>query len=118
MISKEAIDYLYKKTKRPKEGFSETFLTQISEKCSKYHKLQFNDGYMIIGALEEYNPFRKIKISAIRGIVELDVVIAVVLNTSIIFFNNHTGKIDINIRSAHQKKISFLQRLTQFFHKN
>lgn len=118
MISKEAIDYLYKKTKRPKNGFSETFLNQISEKCGKHHKLQFKDGYMIIGSLEEYNPFRKIRISAIRGIVELDVVIAVVLNTSIIFFNNHTGKIDINIRSAQPKKTSFFRKLTQFFRKN
>lgn len=100
MINKDVIQYLYKKAKRPTKEFKKEFLDTISEKCGKFHHVKFTDEYMIIDDLDTHNPFRSIRLSCIRRIEEIGEHIAVVLNSCIILFNNHTGKISINLRNS------------------
>ncbi len=103
MISKEGIKNLYK-AKQPAGGYSEYFLTQICTKCHKHFKLEIRDGFLIIGQLDDCNPFKKIKYSCINSIQDLGDEVVVVLNTCIIIFNSITGKININIRQLDDDK--------------
>lgn len=58
---------------------------------------------MVIGTLDTNNPFRRIKFSCIQNIEDLGDEVAVVLNPCIIFFNNITGKININLRNEQRR---------------
>lgn len=100
MISKDVIQFLYKKAKHPTKEFNKEFLDAVSEKCGKFHHVKFTDEYMIIDDLDTQNPFRNIRLSCIRRIEEIGEYVAVVLNSCIILFNNHTGKISINLRNS------------------
>lgn len=108
MISKEGIRCLYR-SKRPSGGYSDEFLQSICEKCQKFHRIEIKDGFLVIGALDTNNPFRRIKFSCIQSIEDLGDEVAVVLNPCIIFFNNITGKININLRNE-QRRATIIRR--------
>ena len=55
-------------------------------------------GCMIVGVLDYDNPFRRIRLSCIKGFKIVDNEVAVVMEQSILFFNNSTGAIKINFR--------------------
>ena len=118
MISRAGIRSLYK-AKKPEDGYSVQFLNMICDKCNKYHKLEFKDGFMIIGSLDHCNPFKRIRLSCIKSIQDLGDEVAVVLSTCIIIFNNITGKISINIRSDKMNGgCPFLQKIASLFRRN
>lgn len=102
MINKEGIRYLYH-SKRPADGYSDEFLQSICEKCRKFHQIEIKDGFLEIGTLDMNNPFRRIKFSCIQNIEDLGDEVAVVLKPCIIFFNNITGKININLRNEQRR---------------
>ena len=52
MMNKTSIKYLYKHTKRPKNGFPASVLDKITEECSQFHKISFDKDKMTI-ALQE-----------------------------------------------------------------
>lgn len=116
MINKDVIQFLYKKAKHPTKEFNKEFLDAVSEKCGKFHHVKFTDEYMIIDDLDTQNPFRNIRLSCIRRIEEIGEYVAVVLNSCIILFNNHTGKISINLRNSIGNKSCTTNPFKRLFH--
>lgn len=102
MINKVTIKYLYRHTHRPKNGFSASLLNQVVDSCGKFFKIVFEDGYMIVGAFDVDNPFRRIRLSCIKGFRIVDNEVAVVMDQSILFFNNATGAVKINFRCSEE----------------
>ena len=117
MVSKDGIKKLYRK-KAPSGGYSKEFLQGICDKCSKFHKLRIADGNLVIGALDESNPFRSLRLSCIKSIEDLGDEEAIVLGPCILFFNNVTGKININFRrNRFRDKLEYLRiKLYCLFH--
>lgn len=118
MISKDGMKRLYK-IKAPSGGYSKEFLQGICDKCSKYHKLHIADGNLVIGALDEKNPFRSLRLSCVKSIEDLGDEVVVVLEPCILFFNNVTGIININFRrNRFRDKLEYLRiKLCSLFHK-
>jgi len=112
MINKVAIKYLYKHTKRPKDGLPKEKLEEVCRLCEEHFKISFDDEFMTIGSLDDCSPFKKIRISCIRGFEIADCEVAAVLNYCILFFNNRTGTIKINFKT---EGIGFWQRLKLWF---
>lgn len=112
MINKVAIKYLYKHTKRPKDGLPESKLKEVCEKCSHFFQISFDNEFMTIGSLDDCSPFKQIRLSCINGFEIIDNEVAAVLNSCIIFFNNQTGAIKINIKTESK---SVWQRLKMLF---
>lgn len=98
MISRITIKYLYKHTHRPKDGFHDSLLRKVADCCREHFKVAFEDGCMIVGVFDYDNPFRRIRLSCIKGFKIVDNEVAVVMEQSILFFNNSTGAIKINFR--------------------
>ncbi len=98
MINRITIKYLYKHTHRPKDGFHDSLLRKVADCCREHFKVAFEDGCMIVGVLDYDNPFRRIRLSCIKGFKIVDNEVAVVMEQSILFFNNSTGAIKINFR--------------------
>ena len=112
MINKVAIRYLYSHTRRPANGFSRDLFTQVENCCHEFFKISFNENYMTVGSLDEGNPFKRIRLSNINGFKIFDKEVAVIMERSIIFFNNRTGSMKINFRASGQ---SWWQRLKGWF---
>lgn len=108
MVNKRTIKYLYKNIRRPKNGLSRRLLTEVEDCCRECFNITFDNEQMTIGALEESNPFRNIRLSSINGFKIVGSEVAVVMEYSILFFNNATGAIDVNIREPEE---TFFQRL-------
>lgn len=98
MINRITIKYLYKHTHRPKDGFHDSLLRKVADCCREHFKVAFEDGCMIVVVLDYDNPFRRIRLSCIKGFKIVDNEVAVVMEQSILFFNNSTGAIKINFR--------------------
>ncbi len=113
MMNKTSIKYLYKHTKRPKNGFPASVLDKITEECSQFHKISFDKDKMTIGALDDGNPFKYIRLTCINGFEIIDHVVAVVMHTGIIFLNNENGSIRIHFKKERQ---SVWSKIIQWFH--
>ena len=73
-------------------------LRNVADCCREHFKVAFEDGCMIVGVLDCDNPFRRIRLSCIKGFKIVDSEVAVVMEQCILFFNNSTGAIKINFR--------------------
>lgn len=113
MLNNEAIRYLYRHAKRPAGGFTDEFLARVCNLCQNFHCLKFEGSFMTITSLETTNPFRKIYMPSIKGIEILDTDVAIVTHTCIIFFDNHTGEISVNIRKTNNERLISVQMYMQ-----
>ncbi len=108
MVNKRTIKYLYKNIRRPKNGLPRKLFAEVEERCRECFNITFENGLMTIGSLDECSPFRNIRISSINGFKIAGNEVAVVMEQSILFFNNATGTIDVNLREPEE---SFFQRI-------
>ena len=99
MISKEGIRNLYK-AKPPRHGYTAEYIQGICKKCHKNFQTDFVDGNIIIGSLDNHNPFRHISYSRIKSMHDLGDEVAIVLSSCILFFDNISGKINIHVRTT------------------
>lgn len=112
MINEVSIKYLYKHTKRPKDGFPVTLLEEVERKCAEHFDLSFEDGLMVIGSLSDSNPFKRIRMSCIKGFEIIDCEVAAVIDHCIIFFNNADGTIKVNMK---KESMPFWRRVAEPF---
>lgn len=100
MINKVTIKYLYRHTHKPKDGFKKSLLDEVAECCREHFDVAFKDGFMEVRALDADNPFRHISLRNIRGFKIVGSEVAVVMERSILFFDNATGSVKINFRCS------------------
>lgn len=100
MINKVTIKYLYRHTRKPKDGFKESLLEEVAECCKEHFDVAFSNGFMEVRALEADNPFRRIRLNNIQGFKIVGNEVAVVMVRSILFFDNATGAVKINFRCS------------------
>lgn len=92
MINRITIRYLYKHTHRPKDGFHDSLLRKVADCCREHFKVAFEDGCMIVGVLDYDNPFRRIRLSCIKGFKIVDNEVAVVIGAvHTVFQQQHRG---------------------------
>lgn len=85
--------------------------------------MEIIDGDILIGSLDSHNPFRRIDFSRIKSIHDLGDEVAIVFSSCILFLDNNTGKINMNVRTTRNEIIinkinTLLNRLASFFRPN
>lgn len=114
MVSQKVIEQLYKRYSSHPKDIS-VYLNRLRESMdilAALHKLELNDTDIVIGALDEDNPFRVIPIDRIYGIESFDRNIAIILRTCVLFLNKENSNINVHIKPH---KISLWMRIKSFF---
>ncbi len=99
MVTEQVIKEIYKKFKKPSKNPKELNLDYFLEILKGHHKITVAEpGEVIIGNLEEFNPFRRFLIRSLTAILEFDKVIAFVFRNHILFLGKDDESIRVHIR--------------------
>ena len=104
------IKSLYKRFRRRSASLDLRRLDLLCDNIIDRRGLELNDDRIVFTAMPANAPLRSIRLDHIRGVAEVEQCLAIVLHSSIIFFNRSTLQI-----SVHIKQPSLLDRLMNFF---
>lgn len=76
------------------------------------HKIELTDKNIVIGALDEDNPFKVIPLDRIYGVELFDRNVAIILRACILFLNKENPNINVHIKPH---RISLWMRIKSFF---
>lgn len=105
MITDEVISEIYKKFRKPELDDSELNLDFFVD-LLRHHDMQVSGDEIVIGNLEEFNPFRRFLKRSLTGIIDFDKVVAFVFRNHILFLGKEEDTIRVHIKPAQKK--SFL----------
>lgn len=110
MITSKVIDEIYKNFKKPPKHKSQLQLEHYIEQLAPHHLLSLSeDGEeIIIGDLDDFNPFKRFLVNRLTGIVEFDKTVAFAFDNHIIFLDKDTNEMRVHFKS---EKRSLLSRL-------
>lgn len=99
MITEQVIREIYKKFKKPNRKPEDLNLDHFVNLLRNNHIITVSEpGEVIIGNLEEFNPFRRFLIRSLTGILEFDKVVAFVFKNHILFLGKEDDSIRVHIR--------------------
>lgn len=113
MITKEVIKDIYKEYKKPVGNVEDLRLPLFIKQLSTHHSLKLEDGEIIFEDMEEYNPFRRILVRNLHGVIEFDRFIAFIFPNHILFLGKRSPELHVHFKpeeEEHEKK-SFFKRL-------
>ena len=102
MITDEVIKEIYKKFSKPERDESELNLDFFVDLLKEQHEI-------VIGKLEEFNPFRRFLKRSLTAVLEFDKVVAFVFRNHILFLGKDEDTIRVHIKPSPKK--SFFGRL-------
>lgn len=112
MITKKAIDEVYKKYRKKPAGIDALNVGLLFDSISQVHGLEIVDEKIVIGSIDEKSLLHKIALSRVYGIVNFEETVAIVLHSSIVFLNKLEPKVSVHIKP--QPK-TFLQKVKMWF---
>lgn len=115
MISKKAIDSIYKLHSTAPESPDCLDIMLLFEKIHPDHKIEIDGENLIINSVEQWSPFHRIPLDRIFGIVDFEENVAVVLRNSIIFLGKRVPCVNIHIKPP---KDSFMDKVKSMLSKN
>lgn len=80
----------------------------LFEDVADKHALMLDEGYLTINSLPPDNPFHRIALKRIHGIINFEEDVAIALHSSIIFLSKKDSRVNIHIK---QQKPSFMDRI-------
>lgn len=105
------IQSLYKRFNRRNASLDERRLDLLCDNIVDQHGLELNDDSIVFTAMPNGAALRSIRLDHIRGVAEVGELLAIVLHSSIIFFNRQTLQTSVHIKPA-----GLLDRLRGIFH--
>lgn len=110
MITREIVDTLYKKYKKPPKSVDLLNLSLLFDYAATHHNIFINPETeeLTIGSIDPTSPFHALPIKRINAIVPFEEWVAIVMPASIIFLNRKNSKAAIDIKPL---KPSLLDRL-------
>lgn len=112
MISKKAIDSIYKQYSKLPESPDCLDIILLFESAHPGHCVEIDGDELVINSVEEWSPFHRIRLDRIYGIVEFEETIGIVLHSSIIFIGKRSKDVNIHIK---QEEPSFMERIRAMF---
>ncbi len=109
MITDEVIKEIYKKFSKPERDESELNLDFFVDLLKEQHDIRVIDNEIVIGKLEEFNPFRRFLKRSLTAVLEFDKVVAFVFRNHILFLVKDEDTIRVHIKPSPKK--SFFGRL-------
>lgn len=108
MVTKKVIESLYKMCKNRPESPDDLDIALLFEDVADKHALMLDEGYLTINSLPPDNPFHRIALKRIHGIINFEEDVAIALHSSIIFLSKKDSRVNIHIK---QQKPSFMDRI-------
>lgn len=112
MITKEAINEVYKKYRKKPKTADCLDIALLFDSVSDVHNLEIINNDILIGSIDATSFFYKISLSRIHGIVNFEETVAIVLRSSIIFLNKLEPKVSIHIK---QQPETFWAKIKMWF---
>lgn len=98
-------------------AFPDELLSKVAAKCYDFFKLSFSDGFMIVGSMNNKCPFKKIRLSGIKGFRISEKYVAIVMDSYVMLLDNNTGDVKVALKASR----NFLQKikcsLLRFLHR-
>lgn len=116
MITKEVIRDIYKEYKKPNANTEELNLPYFLELLAPHHNLGYDGEEIVFEDMDEFNPFRRILVRNLHGIIEFDKNVAFVFPNHILFLGKRSPELHVHFKPEDEepKKKSIFDRL---FHK-
>lgn len=109
---KQLINSLYKRFNRRPASLDERNLRLLADYIVDERGIMLEDDCLVFTGAGPASPFREILLENINGVADIGRLIAIVLNSSIIFFHKETHAISVHLRplSAWQRLLGRLRR--------
>lgn len=104
MITEKVIKEIYKKFSKSPKNIDDLRIPYFIE-LLKHHQLQYANDELIIGSLEEFNPFRRLLGRRLRGILEFDRHVALVCPSHILFLGKKDNSVQVHMKPEKQENI-------------
>ena len=95
---RKLIDSLYKRFNRRSASLDDRRLDLLCDNIIDRRGLELDDDCIVFSAMEPDAPLRSIRLDHIHGVAELGDVLAIVLHSSIIFFNRRTLRTTVDLK--------------------
>lgn len=97
MITSKVINEIYKKFRKAPLDIEVLRIPYFTE-LLKHHDLKYENNELIIGALDEFNPFRRLLGRRIFGIIEFDKYVAFVTPAHILFLGKNDNSVQVHMK--------------------
>lgn len=98
MISKKAIDNIYKQYSKLPESPDCLDIILLFEGIHPIHCVEIDGNDLIINSMDAGSPFHKLPLDRIYGIVDFEENVGIVLHSSIVFLGKRSGDVHVHIR--------------------
>lgn len=98
MITEEVIKEIYKNYDKPPKHREELNIPYYIELLRPHHDLQADDKEIVVGNVDEFNPFRRFLIRSLNAILEFDKNVAFVFHDHILFFSKSDDNLNVNFK--------------------
>ncbi|MCM1310097.1 MAG: hypothetical protein NC301_03610 [Bacteroides sp.] len=95
---KKLIESLYKTYRRKPETLDERGLYLLADYIVDEQGVEIDDDCIIFSEMDAVSPFRMIRLNNIHGVADLGGLLAIVMHSSIIFFNKTTHEASVHIK--------------------
>lgn len=112
MITKQAINEIYRKYKKRPKSADNLNLALLFEAAHPSHGIEIIGNMLRINSIPPSSPFFELTLSTIHAIIAFEQHIAIVMHSSIIFLNRYDNGVTAHIKPI---KPSLLSRLTHIF---
>lgn len=103
MITKEVIQDIYKEYKKPHANREELRLPYFLELLAPHHKLEYDGDEIIFADMDEFNPFRRILVRNLHGIVEFDKNVAFIFPNHIMFLGKRSKELHVHFKPEEEE---------------
>lgn len=97
---KKLIDSLYKRFRRKPETLDERGLHLLADFIVEEQGIELDEDHIVFTEMAAISPFREILLNNIHGVADLGGLLAIVMHSSIIFFNKITHEATVHIKPA------------------
>lgn len=116
MITKEVIRDIYKEYKHPNTNVEELRIPYFLKLLEPHHHLKFDGEELIFEDMDEFDPFRRILVRNVHGILEFNKMVAFVFPNHILFLGKRSSELSAHFKpedetELNKEKKSFFSRL-------
>lgn len=108
MVTQKVIKEIYKKYSKPPKRADDLSIPHFLDLLKEHHDLRCEGGEIVNRNLDSLNPFARMLVCRLNGILEFDKYVAFVFGNHILFFDKHSENMHIHFKP---EKKGFLSRL-------
>ncbi len=98
MVTNKVINSIYRKYKKRPGSPDQLDIALLFQENMDQHGLYIDDNKLVVSSVEPSSPFHTIDLSRVHAILEFENVVAIVLHSSIIFFNKKDQQVHIHVK--------------------